>query len=114
MKRGTVLIRAVQRWDNQRIAAEQILAVLDRCSDNSTSPMLDNGYVYLAATRLSLYRTADEWAMVIDTFDDSPRSGLPDTCIYTLASTVYNSSIVTFQKATRERYSERSEVIGSR
>lgn len=48
--------------------------------------MLDNGYIYLAATRLSLHRSAEDWAMVIETFGFSPRAGLPDTCIQTFAS----------------------------
>jgi hypothetical protein len=70
--------------------ADNILAVLDRCCDAFTFPMLDNGYVYLAATRLSLYRTAADWAMVIEVFGFSPRSGLPDTHIHTFASSLYN------------------------
>ena len=51
--------------------------------------MLDNGYVYLAAARLSLYRAAPDWAMVIERFGFSPRSGLPDTHIHTFASTLH-------------------------
>jgi hypothetical protein len=70
--------------------ADHILAVLDRCCDAFTFAMLDNGYVYLAATRLSLYRTAADWAMVIEVFGFSPRSGLPDTHIHTFASSLYN------------------------
>src|SRR5690348_8477015 len=70
--------------------ADHILSVLDRCCAAFTFPMLDNGYVYLAATRLSLYRTAADWAMVIEVFGFSPRSGLPDTHIHTFASTLYN------------------------
>ena len=70
--------------------AAQILAVLDRCWDAFTFPMLDNGYVYLAATHLSLYRTAEDWAMVIEVFGFSPRSGLPDTHIHTFASSLFN------------------------
>jgi hypothetical protein len=72
------------------IETDHILSVLDRCCDAFTFPMLDNGYVYLAATRLSLYRTAGDWAMVIEVFGFSPRSGLPDTHIYTFASSLYN------------------------
>lgn len=68
--------------------AEQVLSILDRCCDASTFPMLDNGYVYLAATRLSLYRSREDWAMVIEVFGFSPRSGLPDTHIHTFASTI--------------------------
>lgn len=66
--------------------SEQILSVLDRCCDAFTFPMLDNGYVYLAATRLSLYRSLTDWAMVIEVFGFSPRAGLPDTSIQTFAS----------------------------
>jgi hypothetical protein len=70
--------------------AGQTLAILDRCCDAFTFPMLDNGYVYLAATRLSLYRSPEDWAMVIEVFGFSPRSGLPDTHIHTFASTLAN------------------------
>jgi hypothetical protein len=66
--------------------ADEILSILDRCCDAFTFPMLDNGYVYLAATRLSLYRSSTDWAMVIEVFGFSPRAGLPDTCIHTFAS----------------------------
>jgi hypothetical protein len=73
--------------------ARQILAVLDGCCDRFTFPMLDNGYVYLGATRLSLYRAAGEWAIIIETFGVSPQSWLPDTCIYTFASTISDREI---------------------
>ena len=70
--------------------ADQILSILDRCCDTFTFPMLDNGYVYLAATRLSLFRSSEDWAMVIEVFGFSPRSGLPDTHIHTFASSINN------------------------
>jgi hypothetical protein len=63
-----------------------ILAALDKCSESFTFPMLDNGYVYSAATRLSLYRSPEDWAMVIEVFGFSPRSGIPDTHAHTFAS----------------------------
>jgi hypothetical protein len=69
---------------------EEILSILDRCCEASTFPMLDNGYVYLAATRLSLHRSAVDWAMVIEVFGFSPRSGLPDTHIYTFGSRLHD------------------------
>jgi len=67
--------------------SEDVLAILDQCSANFTFPMLDNGYVYLAATRLSLHRTEADWGMVIEVFGYSPRAGMPDTNIYRFAST---------------------------
>src|SRR5262249_4183660 len=70
--------------------ADHILSILDRCCDPFTFPMLDNGYVYLAATRLSLYRSVMDWAIVIEVFGFSPRSGLPDTNIYTFASRLHD------------------------
>jgi hypothetical protein len=68
----------------------EILAVLDGCCEKFTFPMLDNGYVYLAATRLSLFRSTDDWAMVIEVFGFSPRSELPDTHIHTFASRLHD------------------------
>lgn len=70
--------------------ADQILSILDQCCAAFSFPMLDNGYVYLAATRLSLYRTEADWAMVIEVFGFSPRAGLPDTQVHTFASTLHN------------------------
>ena len=48
--------------------------------------MLDNGYVYLAATRLAAYADADDWALTIEIFGYSPREGAPATTIYTFGS----------------------------
>jgi uncharacterized protein DUF7003 len=69
---------------------KQILDILDRCCDEFTFPMLDNGYVYLAATRLSLFRSVTDWAMVIEVFGFSPRAWLPDTTIQTFASRLHD------------------------
>jgi hypothetical protein len=68
----------------------EILTILDQCCDAFTFPMLDHGYVYLAATRLSLYRSQEDWAMVIEVFGFSPRAGLPDTYIQTFASRLHD------------------------
>ena len=67
-----------------------ILKVLDNCCDDFTFPMLDNGYVYLAATRLSLFRDNADWAMTIEVFGFSPRAGLPDTFVYCFGSDLQN------------------------
>jgi hypothetical protein len=67
-----------------------ILSVLDECSRSFTFPSLDNGYVYLAASRLSLHYSATDWALVVEVFGFSPRAGLPDLCVYTFASRLYN------------------------
>lgn len=72
----------------QRATAREILAVLDACAEDFTFPMLDNGYVYLAATRLSLFASPADWAMVIEVFGFSPRAGLPDMTSYTFGSRV--------------------------
>jgi len=69
--------------------ADQVLEVLDSCCDAFTFPMLDNGYVYLAATRLALFRSPVDWAMVIEVFGYSPRAGLPDVNVYTFASRLH-------------------------
>jgi hypothetical protein len=68
---------------------QKILSILDHCCEAFTFPMLDNGYIYLAATRLSLYRSTRDWAIVIEVFGFSPRAGLPDTRIQTFASRLH-------------------------
>lgn len=52
--------------------------------------MLDNGYFYPAATRLTVFQSATDWAMTIEVFGFSPRSGLPSTNIYTFAGKLRN------------------------
>ena len=70
-------------------SAQRILEVLDKCCDSFTFPMLDNGYVYLAATRMSLHRSETDWAIVIEVFGFSPRAGIPDTHVYTFSSDLH-------------------------
>lgn len=83
--------------------AHDILAVLDGCCGDFTFPMLDNGYVYLAATRLTVFRSPDDWAMTIEVFGFSPRAGLPDTHIYTFAGNLCNRQKLE-DYVTREAY----------
>ncbi|MDP5103346.1 MAG: hypothetical protein NWP98_05430 [Erythrobacter sp.] len=65
---------------------QEILAILDQEAKNFVFPMLDNGYVYPAAARLSLYRSSIDWAVVFENFGYSPRAGEPDCTITTFAS----------------------------
>ena len=67
-------------------APAQVLAVLDGCAEKFTLPCLDNGYLYLAATRLTIYRSATEWAIVMETFGFNVRSPVPVLWISTFAS----------------------------
>ena len=68
---------------------ETILKILDDAADAFTFPMLDNGYIYLAATRLSLHRSETDWALVVEVFGFSPRAGLPDVGVSTFASRIH-------------------------
>ena len=70
-------------------SATEILATLDAACDSYRFPMLDNGYLYLAATRLSLFRTMSDWAMVIEVFGFNPRAGTLDLAIATFASRLH-------------------------
>lgn len=83
------------RWNSG-----QILDLLDQCAEVFTFPTLDNGYVYLAACRLSAFRSIQDWAIVIEIFGFSPRSGVPDLQICTFASQLAN------RKESREYVSE--------
>jgi hypothetical protein len=69
---------------------EQVLAVLDQGARDFVFPMLDNGYIYPAASRLSLFRSKTDWAMVFETFGFSPRAGIPNLCVTTFASRIAN------------------------
>jgi hypothetical protein len=68
--------------------SEDVLAVLDKCAEDFTFPMLDNGYVYPAAARLSVYSDATDWAIVLETFGYSPRAGHPDLNVATFTNKV--------------------------
>ena len=74
-------------------SGDDILAVLDRCCEAFTFPMLDNGYLYLAATRMALFRSAADWAMTIEVFGFSPRAGIPHLHIHTFASALINREV---------------------
>jgi len=76
------------------MTAGQILKILDDCCGTFAFPMLDNGYVYLAATRLSLYRSPEDWALAIEIFGFSPRLGTPDVSVHTFASRLRNRDTV--------------------
>jgi len=71
-------------------SARAILRVLDECTDGYTFPELDNGFVYLAAARLSLFRSQLDWAITIEIFGYSPRSWLPDVHVHTFASRLHD------------------------
>jgi len=71
-------------------SSDQILNILDACAEAFSFPMLDNGYVYLATARLTLFRSATDWALVTEVFGFSPRAGLPDLNVSTFASTLYD------------------------
>ena len=61
-----------------RPSAGEVLRALDQGARDFTFPMLDNGYAYLAASRLSIFSSATDWAVVFEIFGFSPRSGFPD------------------------------------
>src|SRR5688572_14166398 len=82
---------------------DDILRILDVAAESFWFPMLDNGYLYLAATRLSLYRSDVDWALVIEVFGYSPRGGLPDLQVYTFASRLRDRDRPE-NFATREQY----------
>ena len=67
-----------------------VLKILDATAAAFSFPTLDNGYVYLAATRLSAFHSNSDWALVIEVFGHSPRAGLPDISIYAFASRLHN------------------------
>jgi len=54
---------------------EEILNQLDECNSDYTFPMLDNGYVYPAGTKLTAYMDSTRWAIVIEAIGFNYRGG---------------------------------------
>ena len=57
------------------IQADDILAQLDMCNSEYTFPMLDNGNLYPAGTKLTAYTDNKLWAIVIEAIGFSYRGG---------------------------------------
>lgn len=72
------------------VTRKEILEILDGCAKDFTFPVFDNGYVYLAASRLSVFRSPINWAITIEVFGFSPRAGEPDLTIYTFSNALRN------------------------
>lgn len=84
------MLRIFQKRKPNRLETKTILGVFDQSAEAFTFPMLDNGYVYLAASRLSLFRSDEHWAAVFEIFGFSPRAGRPDLSIVTISSKPHN------------------------
>lgn len=54
--------------------AEEILSQLDE-RHSYTFPMLDNGYIYLAGTKLTAYRDQKRWVLIIEVIGFNYRGG---------------------------------------
>jgi len=67
-----------------------VLEILDNCARAFTFPVLDNGYYYLAAARLTAFHGNGDWALVIETFGFSPKAGHPSLTIQTYGSKLIN------------------------
>jgi hypothetical protein len=74
------------------ITQKSILETLDSCANDFTFPVLDNGYVYLAESRLTVFRSPVYWAITIEIFGFSPRAGDPDVTVYTFSNALRNRS----------------------
>jgi hypothetical protein len=58
--------------------AKSILRQLDECAAKFTFPVLDNGFVYPADVRLTGFRDATRWALVIEALGYSYKMSVPD------------------------------------
>lgn len=50
----------------QEYSAKEILNQLDKCAEDYTFPMLDNGYIYLVTSKLTAYRDEKRWVIIIE------------------------------------------------
>ncbi len=56
-------------------SAKEILQQLDKCAEDFTFPMLDNGYVYPIHSKLSGYRDEKRWVLIIEVIGFNYRGG---------------------------------------
>jgi len=56
-------------------SAKDILKQLDKCAEDYTFPMLDNGYIYPVVSRVSAYRDEKRWALIIEVVGFNYRGG---------------------------------------
>lgn len=84
------MFRIFQSRQSNMLDAKAILGVLDHAAEAFAFPILNNGYVYLAASRLSLFRSDEHWAIVFEIFGFSPRAGHPDLSIVTISSKLHH------------------------
>jgi hypothetical protein len=72
--------------------ATSILKQLDEAAAEYVFPMLDNGYVYPADVRLTIFRNSDDWLMIIEALGaNNPRTCGCDTfqnCLHLFGSTL--------------------------
>jgi hypothetical protein len=84
------MFKLFKKKPRRSYTAKDILSVIDKSATDFQFPMLDNGYIYLATSRLSLYGSAEGWAVVIETFGFSPRAGHPDLSVTTISNNLQN------------------------
>lgn len=76
-----------------RLNATAILEQLDNAADEYVFPMLDNGYVYPADVRLTVYRNSQDWLMIIEVLGAyTPRTCGCDSfqnCLHLFGSTLH-------------------------
>ncbi len=72
--------------------AEEILSQLDHSATEFSFPALDNGYIYPGDVRLSVYRDAQNWLMIIEHLGANPRCGDIDSiqnCLHLYGSNLH-------------------------
>lgn len=70
---------------------QRILRILDDAAARFVVPVLDNAYVYPAATRLSAHHSDADWALVFEVFGFSARDMDPDVVVTTFASRIQDA-----------------------
>ncbi|WP_020539250.1 DUF7003 family protein [Lewinella cohaerens] len=63
------------KWYKERRKVKNILEQLDACAKEFTFPMLDNGYVYLIDSKMSILSSSDYWCIIIEIIGFSTRGG---------------------------------------
>ncbi|MEO0505722.1 MAG: hypothetical protein AAF090_06175 [Bacteroidota bacterium] len=59
----------------KKYSSKDILKQLDKCAEEFTFPMLDNGYIYPIHSKMSAYRDEIRWVLIIEVIGFSYRGG---------------------------------------
>jgi hypothetical protein len=74
---------------------KEILAQFDKCAEDFTFPMFDNGYLYHGDARINIYRSQSDWLLILEVLSaNNPRTSGFDSfsnCLHLFGSALHRA-----------------------